>query len=217
VVSAAHVILPRVKVGDSVRHALDNWDDNEVEGAMLHACNAVDGTGKKRYDKFGVGARFKKTIRDSLDLFAAFGGIAQIDPARTRFPIPVKSDLPDRRPDVADILYGIHRCTHGHGDELPAGFELTPYNSEYTTILIEEGKINLPTRIIVGLLAVAVFAPENKGQPIPDGYHLKWHTHTFMINQWWGRHDLVRDIIATVEIPVVTMNFGDWWDDWTPL
>lgn len=206
-----------MKVGDSVRLALNSWDDNEAEAAMLHACNAVDGTGKKRYPTFRVAARFKTTIRDSLDIFAMFGGIAQMDPARTRFPIVVRSDQTDRRPDVADVLYGIHRCTHGHGDELPAGFELTPYRWGETQIVIEKGKIRLPTEVIIGLLAVAVFAPENTGQPIPEGYHLTWHKHKFMINEWWGRLDDVRAILATAEVPVLTMDFTDWWDDWTPM
>jgi hypothetical protein len=52
-----------MNVGDSVRHGLDHWDNNEWDAAMLHACNAVDGTGKKRYPKLGVGARFKQTTR----------------------------------------------------------------------------------------------------------------------------------------------------------
>ena len=36
---------------------------------MLHACNAVDGTTKKRYPQQGVATRFRCTIRDSLDIF----------------------------------------------------------------------------------------------------------------------------------------------------
>ena len=49
---------------------------------MLHACNAEDGTGKKRYPKLGVGARFKRTIRDSLDIFRVIAapGIEFSDP-----------------------------------------------------------------------------------------------------------------------------------------
>lgn len=28
------------------------------------------------------------------------------------------------QPDLADLIYGVHRCCHGHGDDLPDGFEL---------------------------------------------------------------------------------------------
>ena len=93
---------------------------------MVHACNAVDGTAKKRYPQLGVATRFKRAIRDSLDIFRAMAAPG-IDFDQSRFPIAVKSDLPDGRPDVADVLYGIHRWVHGHEDELPDGFELTPH------------------------------------------------------------------------------------------
>ena len=32
---------------------------------MLHACNAVDGTAKKFYPALGVGARFRKLLREN--------------------------------------------------------------------------------------------------------------------------------------------------------
>jgi hypothetical protein len=93
---------------------------------MVRACNAVDGTGKRRYPQQGVATRFKRTIRDSLNIFGLMAAPA-VDFDQSRFPIAVKSDLPDSRPDIADVLYGIHRWNHGHGDELPNGFELTPH------------------------------------------------------------------------------------------
>ncbi|MFC3241734.1 hypothetical protein ACFOJ6_04545 [Gordonia humi] len=147
-----------MKVGDSVRYSLDHWDRQEWEPAMLHACNAVDGTGKKRYPKKGVGDRFKSAIRDSMEVMAILG-IPGIDLDKTRFPLRVRSDLPDKRPDVADVIYGIHRCSHGHGDELPDGFELTPYKNrsgvhEYS---FENETARFPASVVLGLLAIAVF------------------------------------------------------------
>jgi hypothetical protein len=101
-----------VRVGDSVKFSLDHWKKNEWDAAMLHACNAVDATGKKRYRKLRVAPRFKRTIRDSLDIFGAMA-MPGYNLDETRFPVSVKSNMPDRRPDVADIVYGIHRCAHG--------------------------------------------------------------------------------------------------------
>ena len=54
-------------VGDSVKHSMGGGAAGDT--AMLHACDAVDGTGKKRYPSLGVAARFKRTIRDSIDIF----------------------------------------------------------------------------------------------------------------------------------------------------
>ncbi|MBB4137584.1 hypothetical protein [Gordonia humi] len=207
-----------MKVGDSVRYSLDHWDRQEWEPAMLHACNAVDGTGKKRYPKKGVGDRFKSAIRDSMEVMAILG-IPGIDLDKTRFPLRVRSDLPDKRPDVADVIYGIHRCSHGHGDELPDGFELTPYKNrsgvhEYS---FENETARFPASVVLGLLAIAVFAPENVGQVVPTGYQLSWRDWVYPIGEWWGREQDFLDQMSGMEWIRVEMNWTDWWDDWEPI
>jgi hypothetical protein len=211
--------------------ALINCDNQEWESAMLHACNAVDGTARKRYPTEQNAARFKKTLRDSLDILRAFG-LSGIDLENTRFPVLVETRPRGQRPDIADVVYGIHRCTHGHGDELPDGFELTPYegpdgpttwtlketetgNPQHPTAIV----VQLPTEIIFGLLAIAVFAPENKDQVVPnDGYYLVCLGQRFVINESWGSQDGLRASIADPlsRRPQLTMEFGDWWDHWTP-
>ena len=40
--------------GESVRHAIDDWLAGKPEAAMMHACNAVDGTAKKIHARQGV-------------------------------------------------------------------------------------------------------------------------------------------------------------------
>ena len=184
---------------------------------MLHACNAVDGTAKKRYPQLGVTTRFKRIIRESLDIFGLMAAPA-IDFNNSRFPIAVKSDLPDSRPDIADVVNGVHRWIHGHDDELPQGFELTPYGPRPAGVHIwQNGKIQLPASVAVGLLAIAVFAPENKGETIPDGYQLSWYQYVFHICLWWGWQDHFREIISTAGIPQETLDFSESWDDWTPV
>ncbi len=184
---------------------------------MVQACNAVDTTARKRYPQLGVASRFKRTIRDSLDIFGLMAA-PSIDFAQTRFPIAVKSDLPDGRPDIADVLFGVHRRDHGHEDELPNGFDLTPHSPRPLTVHIwRSGKIQLPAAAAIGLLAVAVFAPENKGEAIPDGYQLSWYQHVFHICLWWGWQDHFREIISTAQIPQATLDFAEFWNDWTPL
>ena len=98
------VSLTRVIVADAVKRSLDHWEAKQWDAAMQHACNAVDGTGNKRYPQLGVAGRFKHTVRDSLDIFRVMTQPG-IDFDQTRFPVAVKSDLPDGRPDIADVLY----------------------------------------------------------------------------------------------------------------
>ena len=189
---------------------------------MLHACNAVDGTSKKRYPNLPVTERFKRTIRDSIDIFGAVA-LTGLNVELIRFPVAVKSDLPDKRPDVADVIYGVHRCTHGHGDELPDGFELTPIQDGGDSVNIRlkrDGTVQLPTSVVMGLLAVAVFAPENKDQKIGRGanYGLTLVWQRLMLNDWWGREADFRELANVQQVSDgLVVDFGSWWDGWEPV
>lgn len=210
-------------VGESVKKAIDDWKLGEFDPAMIHACFAVDGTAKKVYPHIkGSNARFTRLLRDNYDILGPMGapGINLVD---TRFPVKVKRPkAAGGQPDIADIIYGIHRCTHGHGDELPNGFELIsnvagPQGFTETiikkgTIKPSEGSIQLSDRMIFGLLAVAVLSPANEDQKVPDGYHLTFGRKplTLPINEWWGRAKDFPKIAATEPMPLVKLDFKEW-------
>ncbi len=77
-------------------------------------------------------------------------------------------------------------------------------------------EIQLPAATAIGMLAVAVFAPENKGQQIPDGYQISWYQHVFNICLWWGWRDHFREIIGNSQIPQSSLEFAKSWENWTP-
>jgi hypothetical protein len=85
-------------------------------------------------------------------------GMPGIDVVAQRFPInTLKPTTPDGKPDLADVIYGVHRCSHSHGDELPASFELIANAvapAGITEIAVERGKAQLSDRIIFGMFAV---------------------------------------------------------------
>jgi hypothetical protein len=205
-----------MKVGDSVRKAIDDWEQGDFEAAMLHACNAVDGTGAKAYPGLGNKARFTRLLRENYAIFGplAAPGIAM---AETTWPVSVqKPSGSGGKPDIADVIYGIHRCTHGHGDELPDGFDLLPDAAgpnRLTRMVIEKGKVRLSDRVLFGLLAVAILSPTNADQRVPDGYHLTFAGIRLDINEWWGRAVDFADVVAREPMPSVTLNFGDWMDE----
>jgi hypothetical protein len=62
-----------VNVGNSVRRAIDAWEHGEFEEAMLHACNAVDGTAGKLYRKLDNKQRFTRTLREDYAILGAMG------------------------------------------------------------------------------------------------------------------------------------------------
>lgn len=206
-----------MKVGDSVRKAIDEWERGEFDAAMLHACNAIDGTAKKVYPNFGNKTRFTRLLRDNYLILGPMG-MPGINLVETRFPVKVKRPTATGgKPDLADVIYGIHRCSHAHGDELPKGFELIPDArgpARLTRVNISKGTIQLSDRIIFGLIAVAVLSPANKGQSVPDGYYLTFGaTHKLLINAWWGRAADFPAIAATDPLPLVTLEFGEWMAD----
>ncbi|MEO7223651.1 MAG: hypothetical protein ABIY37_14375 [Devosia sp.] len=122
---------------------------------MLHACNAIDGTaGKQEYAGNGNKFRFTKLLRDNYGILGPMGA-PRIDLIASLFPI-ISNDVGDLKMlDLAEVIYVVHRCAHGHGDELPAGFELigdAKGPPGVTHFSLELGKVRLSDRIIFGLL-----------------------------------------------------------------
>jgi len=202
-----------MKVGDSVRKAINDWQLGEIEAAMLHACNAIDGTAKKSYPKLGSNARFTKLLRDNYEILGPMG-CPGINVVETRWPIKVdRPKAPGGLPDLADVIYGIHRCSHGHGDELPDGFEMlldAAGPARLTRMQVQRGKVRLSDRIIFGLLAVAVMCPANIDQSVPEGYFLTFSTTKLPIKDWWGRAADFPAVAAQDPAPLVKLDFATW-------
>lgn len=219
-----------MEVGRSVSKAISDRLSGDMESAMLHACNAVDGTAKKLYPSMGVGKRFRKLLREN------YSGILEpmmpgVNLEETVFPISISgASGPGGRPDVADILYVIHRCNHGHGDALPAGYELIPDTTTEPARTSMQAKINpngdwvvqLSDRSIYGMAAVALLSPANLGQVLQGGLHLTWTSMSGGIsvrldNDWWGRADDFAAITAMDhERTRVTLDFGNVMPTPTP-
>jgi hypothetical protein len=199
-----------VNVGNSVRKAIDDWTQGELESAMLHACNAVDGTAKKVRPDLGSKARFTMLLRENYDILGPMGAPG-IDLRASRFSVPIaRATTDDGEPDLADVVYSIHRCTHGHGDELPDGFELfgdVQGLPRHTRIDVRPGAVRLSDRMIFGLLAVAVMSPANASQTVPDGYVLTFGSQVVMpINEWWGRAADFPAVAASDPTPQITLD-----------
>lgn len=206
-----------MNVGNSVRKAIEDWNHGELGSAMLHACNAVDGTAKKLYPTLGSNAGFTRLLRENYGIFGPMG-VPGMNLKDTRFPVKVERPKAEGgKSDIADVIYGIHRCNHGHGNALPEGFELIADKggpAGYTRTQIEKGKIRLSDRVISGLLAVAVLSPANIGQEVPEGYCLTYGKKRVIlnINEWWGRASDFPAIVAQENVPIVTLEFGEWME-----
>lgn len=204
-----------MRVGESIRKSIDDWLQNEPEASMLHACNAVDGTARAAFPALGSNARFTRLLRENYFILGPMG-LPGINLEETRFPVRVqKPKSPDGRPDIADVIYGIHRCCHGHGEALPDGFELLadaagPPRVTRISMRLLDRTIQLSDRVIFGLIAVAVLSPHNRGESIDDGYYLTFgSSQQLTINEWWGRAADFPAVAATDPCPSVRMVFPD--------
>jgi hypothetical protein len=184
-------------VGNSVRIAIKLHGDGETDAAMWHACAAVDGTAAKVHPALGNNGRFTKLLRDNYCILEPMAAPPD-KPRRHRFPVKVKYlKALGGQPYFADIIYGIHRCCHGHGEALPGGYELirdAAVQPGHTRMQIKKeapgmGRVRVSDRVIFGLLAVAVLSPANTDQAVPDGYPLTSGRRPvgLYINDWWGR------------------------------
>jgi hypothetical protein len=202
-------------VGDSVRKSIADWEAGDAQFAMMHACNAIDGTAGKVHPSLGSNARFTRLLRDNYCILGPMGAPG-INIESTRWPVKVeKPKAAGGLPDLADVIYGVHRCAHSHGEALPNGFELLPDASgppRMTRFSIQKGKVQLSDRIIFGLLAVAVLSPVNADQTVPDGYHLSFAGIVLPINDWWGRAADIGPVLATEVLPLVKLDFKDWME-----
>ena len=202
-------------VGDEVRSGLDHWSVGEWRPALWHATEAIRKTADKRYPALDEAAAFRQTIRDQVDIFAAMAA-GDIDLVRSRFPLPIASDQPDGRPDVADLMYAIYRYLHVSETEMPAGCQVVPPVEGVSMFTVANGRLWLRATAAIGLLAVAVLAPENEGQPIPDSYFLSWRNYDFPVAEAWGQWEGFRDLLAREAIPQYELDFGDAWNAWAP-
>lgn len=183
---------------------------------MAHATTAVAETADKRYPSLDPSARFKQTVRDEIEVFAGMAA-PDIELVHSRFPVSVESDQPDGRPDIADVLYAVHRYLHGDQAAMPAGFSVEPHAEGIPLFNINKNHLWLRATAALGLLAAAVFAPENKGEQIPGTYQLGWAQHVFHIVGWWGWRNHFLEIVRNAGITRYVLDFEPEWPAWSPV
>ncbi|MEV7395690.1 hypothetical protein [Aeromicrobium sp. NPDC092404] len=194
-----------MRLSKEVTKAIDEFEYGDPESAMAHACMAVDGSAKIAFPHMGVGARFTRFLRDHVDVLERMG-LMGLDAADSRFSVPKEMLRSDgTAPDVAELIYSVHRCAHGHGDAVAESFELLPPGDAdwHLQIGMEDRSVRLPESVIWGLLGATVLAATNAEQPaVAPYYKLHWQPGrgqqadwlAMPIKDWWGREQDFLDI-----------------------
>lgn len=203
-------------IADSVRKSIQDFEQGDIEFSMMHACNAIDGTSRKLFPNMRkAGLRFTRTLRENYDILGPLG-MPGVNIETTRWPVAVTGAREeDRLPDLADLIYGVHRCTHGHGDDLPEGFQLLSQANKGLNIVttkIQSGKVGLSDCIIFAMLAISVLSPVNAGLQVPEGLYISYANQRYPINKWWGQKSEFLETIKNQLIPSVHINFSHLMD-----
>lgn len=188
-----------MRIEKHVMKALDELDAGDPEAAILQACVALDGAAARAYPTSeSVRLRFTSLLRQHAQILELMG-LPGLDVEGSRFGRAPAIDWPQSvtQPDVADIIYHVHRCCHAHADEVPGAFELLEQQEGGGLRLgLVDGTVQLPRSVVVGILAVAVLSPASAGlDPLPPGYRLWWHPPAapdtewlpMPVGEWWGR------------------------------
>lgn len=192
-----------MEISEYVRSAIDNRDRAELEPAMLAAVIAVDGTATKAIERSRNG--FVRFVDDHLWMIEPMLGVG-MNLETTRFWVT----LAKRESKFSEVIYEIYRVNLAHGAPLPGGSGLAmAFSPNHRKATFAEGVMTLPDTVIPALLAPVVFARVNAGQRIGDEYFLSYGEREFVIDEWWGKEDEVRDYFGAelARLPRVTMNF----------
>ncbi len=192
-----------MKLEEHVLSAIQAFDRNKKDEALMHASIAIDGTSRKLFSKQQTSNKdYKSCIRQYWWIIERFIGDG-INLEETQW-TNVKLDNGHGKliinPDLADIIYHIFRCSHVHGKEIPIGYELLPAEDGLSTWVIgRDSRVHMPERIIWALLAVSVFCKANSEIKTDGEYYLSWGSEKlgigitkFVIKDWWGREDDLR-------------------------
>lgn len=187
-----------MRIEQHILYAIDDFEQNKKDSALMHAAIAIDATAQKLFKKARAGrSDYKNCIRNYYWLIERFigEGLNLIDTKWTHLEID-NSGKVISDPDLADVIYHIFRCNHAHGNSIPLEYDLLPVSDGYSVWLIdlENPRLQMPERIIWALLGVSVFCEANSDIKTEGDYFLSWGSellglgiHKFIIKDWWGR------------------------------
>jgi hypothetical protein len=182
-----------MKLSRQVLCSIDDAGAKKFDAALLHACIAIDTTSKRLYPSDSkVGSRYVKCLRDYYWIIEPMIG-ARINLVETRFSnVRLRSN---DSPDLAEVIYEIFRCSHAHGDDVPACYSVIPTEGSVNSRwLIGNGELHMPDRIIWALLAIAVFSRVNAHEKSTGTYYLSLGDDRFPVCDWWGREGDFRPV-----------------------
>ena len=187
-----------MKLQDSIRLSMRDYEAGEYEAAMLHACCAVNGIANdlyrkeyRGYDEATTGTRFVKFINSNIDIIESIAYPGSYLKGCNYCIVHTRNKI--ELVDFATIIYKVHRCNLCHGEEIPKGYELLVDNeSSFVKFYFSKnGPVQINSKIVPALVMAVALQPVSWGKSFVA--ELK-QTSVFCesigemrINDWWGR------------------------------
>jgi len=168
--------------------AIDDADAGKFDAALMNACIAIDATSKRLFpSERRVRVRYIKCLRHYYWLLEPMIGVG-INFSETRFSNVQLGK--NKAPDLAEIIYEVFRCSHAHGEEVPAQFSVVQSEGGFSSqLLFGPGNLHIPDCVVWALLSVVVFSKANRLETTAGAYYLSLGGDRYLIRDWWGRED----------------------------
>ena len=192
-----------MKLEKHVLKTIKDYNDGDIDSALMNACFAIEGTARNLYGKDIANRNdYKMCIRYYYWIIEPMlgGGINQIETIFSNLKIDNGNGQLINNPDLADVIYHIFRCNSAHAKMISLNYELLPVKDGESRWEIGDDILKMPERIIWALLAVSVFS--NKLIKTDGDYFLTWGSESlglgiwkFYIKEWWGKEDEFRSFL----------------------
>ncbi|ENZ8069888.1 TPA: hypothetical protein ACXRW3_003236 [Klebsiella quasipneumoniae subsp. quasipneumoniae] len=191
-------------IGERVKYAIDHMERGETYAALEHACNALDVTSQRYYDKKTSSRKhFKNILKEYSWLieFMSLGGVNLDETTFDNFPIFEGVREPILNPYFSDLMYHVVRCGLVHSDALSEGFLF----HEEGSLILAEKTIIFPKNVVWGILSISIFCPINKNQVTAPNYWIGAYENRLVINDFWGNESIARHLASRYPRPRVTL------------
>jgi len=188
-----------------MKTAIDLYNNGNYMSALHLATCAVDGCAKKINGKGR--SSYITFIRNYHWLIERFGGITSTSITNT-LEIDLKDDNGKsiNSPDLADFIYYVFCCYTAHCDEIPQEFQLFEGNA----IIISGKTINLPKKLVFGLLAACAFNKHSADLICDADYYLSYDS-SVVVDAFFRRIDGIPYFLSALKRGEVTpFPLKDW-------
>ncbi|HLE09748.1 MAG: hypothetical protein A2504_14620 [Bdellovibrionales bacterium RIFOXYD12_FULL_39_22] len=141
-----------MSVESNIKYSIEHYGRDELDGAFIHACIAIDAVAKSRYPLLKNNERNKKFIDEKMLTITRHGfpGIHATSISYQFEHHSIRRD--DNRSELSEIIYHVLRCELLHEAKLSDNLRFV----EETVVADDNNSIILPKTLVKGLIGAVI-------------------------------------------------------------